>query len=231
MSGITDLTYTAVTTTTASVSLEVESRVAPVAGGADYKLEYWVNLDATSEPQIDTVTVSQANLPSADAHYQVTIDGPTGGARVFSLFYDQSAAPSESDIAADLAELVNLHPDIAAGQGGTGAEDTVICTANIPGTDGAFTLTVDCLLLSDGTSASPVAISTANTAMASGTGQVRKLSEVTVGPVIDANKKLAVQVKSGNHFNGGASPTSVSTISSSSFTHPSTMDAIRAAQA
>lgn len=228
MSGITDLSYSATTTTTATVSLEVETRVIAQTG-ADYKLETWYNLDATAEPQVDTVTVSQANLPAADAYYTVTIDGITGGARQFTWFYDQSTTPSEDDVAAALAELVNLHPDVSAVQGGTGAEETVIVTSNVPGTGGAFTLTVGCLQASDNSSLG-TAISTTTTTSASGTGLVRKITEVVVGPSIDANKKPVFSVKSGSHFDGAASPTAVSAISAAPFTHPQTMDFIRAAQ-
>lgn len=228
MAGITDLSYSAVTTSTATVSLEVESRVVPVPGGANYTIEHWVNLDATAEPQVETITVSQANLPAADAHYQVTIDGPTGAARVFSWFYDFSATPTEDDVAAALAELINLHPDVSAVQGGTGAEDTVIATATLPGTAGAFTCTVDALLLSDGSSVAS-AISTTTTTAGSGDGKVRKLAQATIAPGIDANKKFTINLTGVSFFDGAASPTADST-TSSVFTHPKTMDAIRTAQ-
>ena len=230
MAGITDLSYDAVNTSTATVSLEVETRVIPIAGGASFRLENWVNLDATAEPQVETITVDGGNLPGADAHYQVTIDGPTGDARVFSWFYDASATPTANDVAAALAELVNLHPDCSAVQGGTGVENTVIVTAVAPGTAGAFTCAVDALLLADGSSAAGPAISTTTTTAGSGDGKVRKLSELTVGPAINANKRFEIQVTAGSFFDGAASPTTVSTGSTATFTHPNSMDAIRAAQ-
>lgn len=229
MSGITDLSYTATTTSTATVSMEVEARVVPVAGGANYTIEHWFNLDAAAEPQVETITVSQVNLPAADAHYQVSIDGPTGAARVFTWFYDFSATPSEDDIAAALAELINLHPDVAAVQGGTGAEDTVIITATLPGTAGAFTCTVDVLLLADGSSASPAPLSTTTTTAASGEGKVRKLGQLTIAPAIDSNKKFTINANSVTFYDGAATPVSVNT-TSGTFTHPQTMDAIRTAQ-
>jgi hypothetical protein len=225
---ITDLTYTAITTSTASVSLEVEARIVPIPGGANVRVEHWVNLDATSEPQVETITVSQANLPVADAHYQVSIDGPTGPARVFSWFYDATATPTEDDVAAALAELVNLHPDVMAVQGGTGAEDTVVVTGVIPGTAGAFTCTVVCLALADGSTVTN-AISRSTTTAASGDGKVRKLAQLTIAPAIDANRKFTVQATGISFFDGAASPTAVNT-TNGSFTHPQTMDAIRVAQ-
>jgi hypothetical protein len=225
---ITDLTYNSITTSTASVSLEVEARIVPIAGGANVRLEHWVNLDATSEPQVETITVSQANLPVADAHYQVSIDGPTGAARVFSWFFDATATPTEDDVAAALAELVNLHPDVMAVQGGTGAEDTVIVTAVNPGTAGAFVCTVTCLALADGSTLG-TAISTTTTTAGSGDGKVRKLSELTIAPSIDANRKFTVQATGISFYDGAASPVAVNT-TSGSFTHPQTMDAIRTAQ-
>jgi hypothetical protein len=225
---ITDLTYTAITTSTASVSLEVESRIVPIAGGANVRLEHWVNLDATSEPQVETITVSQANLPVADAHYQVSIDGPTGAARVFSWFFDVSDTPDEDAVAAALAELINLHPDVMAVQGGAGAENTVIATAVNPGTTGAFTCTATCLSLSNGSAVSN-AISRTTTTAASGSGKVRKLAQLTIAPDIDANRKFTVQATGISFFDGAASPTAVNT-TSGSFTHPQTMDAIRTAQ-
>lgn len=225
---ITDLTYTAITTSTASVSLEVEARVVPIAGGANVRVEHWVNLDATSEPQVETITVSQANLPVADAHYQVSIDGPTGAARVFSWFFDSSETPTEDDVAAALAELINLHPDVMAVQGGTGVENTVVVTGVTPGTTGAFTCTVTCLSLSNGSAVSN-AISRTTTTAASGTGKVRKLAQLTIAPAIDDNRKFTVQATGISFFDGAASPTAVNT-TSGSFTHPQTMDAIRTAQ-
>ena len=225
---ITDLTYTAITTSTASVSLEVEARIVPIAGGANVRLEHWVNLDATSEPQVETITVSQANLPVADAHYQVSIDGPTGSARVFSWFFDATATPDEDDVAAALAELVNLHPDVMAVQGGTGAENTVVVTAVNPGTGGVFTCTVTCLALADGSTVSN-AIATTTTTAAVGEGKVRKLAQLTIAPNIDANRKFTVQATGISFFDGATSPVAVNT-TSGSFTHPQTMDAIRSAQ-
>ncbi|MEY3298723.1 MAG: hypothetical protein RLZZ597_1983 [Cyanobacteriota bacterium] len=225
---IADLTYTAITTSTSSVSLEVEARVVPIAGGANVRVEHWVNLDATSEPQVETITVSQANLPVADAHYQVSIDGPTGAARVFSWFFDASETPTEDDVAAALAELINLHPDVMAVQGGTGVENTVVVTGVTPGTTGAFTCTVTCLSLSNGSAVSN-AISRTTTTAASGSGKVRKLAQLTIAPDIDANRKFTVQATGISFFDGAASSTAVNT-TSGSFTHPQTMDAIRTAQ-
>jgi hypothetical protein len=225
---IADLTYTAITTSTSSVSLEVEARVVPIAGGANVRVEHWVNLDATSEPQVETITVSQANLPVADAHYQVSIDGTTGAARVFSWFFDASETPTEDDVAAALAELINLHPDVMAVQGGTGVENTVVVTGVTPGTTGAFTCTVTCLSLSNGSAVSN-AISRTTTTAASGSGKVRKLAQLTIAPDIDANRKFTVQATGISFFDGAASPTAVNT-TSGSFTHPQTMDAIRTAQ-
>ena len=225
---IADLTYTAITTSTSTVSLEVEARVVPIAGGANVRVEHWVNLDATSEPQVETITVSQANLPVADAHYQVSIDGPTGAARVFSWFFDSSETPTEDDVAAALAELINLHPDVMAVQGGTGVENTVVVTGVTPGTTGAFTCTVTCLSLSNGSAVSN-AISRTTTTAASGSGKVRKLAQLTIAPDIDANRKFTVQATGISFFDGAASPTAVNT-TSGSFTHPQTMDAIRTAQ-
>jgi len=225
---ITDLTYNSITTSTASVSLEVEARIVPIAGGANVRLEHWVNLDATSEPQVETITVSQANLPVADAHYQVSIDGPTGAARVFSWFFDATATPDEDDVAAALAELINLHPDVMAVQGGTGVENTVVVTAVNPGTAGAFVCTVTCLALADGSTVSS-AIATTTTTAGSGDGKVRKLAQLTIAPSIDANRKFTVQATGISFFDGAASPVAVNT-TSGSFTHPQTMDAIRVAQ-
>jgi hypothetical protein len=225
---IADLTYTAITTSTSSVSLEVEARVVPIAGGANVRVEHWVNLDATSEPQVETITVSQANLPVADAHYQVSIDGTTGAARVFSWFFDASETPTEDDVAAALAELINLHPDVMAVQGGTGVENTVVVTGVTPGTTGAFTCTVTCLSLSNGSAVSN-AISRTTTTAASGSGKVRKLAQLTIAPDIDANRKFTVQATGISFFDGAASSTAVNT-TSGSFTHPQTMDAIRTAQ-
>lgn len=225
---ITDLTYTAITTSTASVSLEVEARIVPIAGGANVRVEHWVNLDATSEPQVETITVSQANLPVADAHYQVSIDGPTGAARVFSWFFDATATPDEDDVAAALAELINLHPDVMAVQGGAGVENTVVVTAVNPGTAGAFVCTVTCLALADGSTVSS-AIATTTTTAGSGDGKVRKLAQLTIAPSIDANRKFTVQATGISFFDGAASPVAVNT-TSGSFTHPQTMDAIRTAQ-
>lgn len=223
---ITDLTYTATTTTTSSVSLEVEARVS--VAGADVKVEHWYNLDADSEPQVETVTIDQTNLATVDAYYKVTVAGPTV-TKTYAYEFDADAIPAltEDDVALELAALVNLHPEVAAAIGSTGFENDIVITGTTPGTAGAFTVTVACVQVSDNSTVSS-AISTTTTASASGTGQVRKLGEVTVGPTIDANRKAAIQFKSGSFFNGAATPVSVQTNPTSSTTHPQTMDTIRA---
>jgi hypothetical protein len=113
-------------------------------------------------------------------------------------------------------------------QGGTGVENTVVVTGVTPGTTGAFTCTVTCLSLSNGSAVSN-AISRTTTTAASGSGKVRKLAQLTIAPDIDANRKFTVQATGISFFDGAASPTAVNT-TSGSFTHPQTMDAIRTAQ-
>lgn len=214
--------YTATTTNTATVTLENESRVSQT--GSDTKVEFWYNLDATAQPEVRTISIN-ATEPVADAYYVVTVDGPTTD-RTYTYSYDSASADTEVTIAARLAEIINLHPDVAAVVGTGGASNTIIVTSVLPGTNGAFTLAVDCLAASNGTTVASK-ISETQTAAASGTGKVRKLQECVIGTTILSTGYPAMQIKETAFYDGAASPASVSTIATQNLTHPRTMDTLR----
>lgn len=223
-SAIKDTSYDATTSQSATVNHEVELRVALANGNAVCEA-YW-NLDPDSEAEIETITIAPGDLPGEDAYYQVEVVGPNQ-TKTFTHFYDFSATPTEDDVAAALAELITLHSDVQCVQGGTGVENTAICTAVTPGSAGAFTLNLSCTIASSNSAASGTPISSAVTQAASGTGKVRKLLQATVSPSINAQGYPQIDFTGIQQFNGAAVPVATNR-GAQRVQHGSTMDFIKA---
>lgn len=194
------LNYDSQATVTTPITLENERRFVPAIAANQDRVEFWLNLDKDAQPQVDTLTIDEA-LPIEDAYYIVTVAGPTT-TKTFTRFYDSASADTADTIAADLAALVSMHPEVEAAQGGTGADNTVVVTASLPGTNGAFTTTVDCLAAAtNSTIASEI---TMNSVAGTGTGKLRKVAQLQL-MLKTQDGSPAIEI-TGSWFDGAAVP-------------------------
>lgn len=227
------LSYTAYSSSQSTVQLE---NVKSVTFGDDTITGlFQLNMDATAQPQVDTITIS-STLPGADVYYRVTIDDYTvNTAQTFTYFFDTASTDDEEVIAARLAALINAstpnRPQVSAKVKDSPNANQIDVSSLLPGTNGAFTLTVEALNAADNTAASGTPI-TNNSVAGSGTGRLRsvvqfsvELATSTATSSTPSNPELRV---SGTWYNGADPAVSQSTISSTKFTGPLSLDALRA---
>lgn len=224
------LPYTAFSTSSSSVTLENRKVLTPTDDGVT--LLYQLNMDATSQPQVSTVTIN-ATMPVADCYYRVTIDDYTANAaQISTLFFATASALTAPDVAARLAALINAatpnRPDVSA----VASTNTVVVTSMLAGTNGAFTVTVECLQASNGSAVSGSPITQATTTAASGTGRNRSVMLFTFeigASTSTANSPAAPELQiSGVWYNGAAVPVTQSTVPVTRLTGPLSFDALRA---
>lgn len=218
MSAAGNITYDSVTTTTAELTLENERRWVGNSALNTDKTEFYLNLDKDAQPQIDTISVA-ASLPASDAYYKVTIAGVTT-TRTFIYAYLTASTDTDATIEARLAELINLHPDVSAVIDG----GNVKVTSLVPGTNGAFTTTVDCLNV--GTNATIASKITATSVAGTGTGKVRKIADISVELRVDSSGSPQLRV-TGNWYSGAAVPVLANAFGPNPFSAPKKMDDYR----
>jgi len=217
------LAYNSVSTVQTPITLETEHRVTQDSTTKDTIIEQWVNLDKDAQPQVETVTIT-TSVPVADCYFRVAIDGPTAGAdRVYLYEFLTASGDTAPTIAARLAELIDQSVDVSA----VAVTNTIVITSVLPGTNGAFTATVDCRKKSDDTTISSK-IATATTTAASGTGKVRKIAQFALRLASSSSGAPELQVRDGVWYNGAASPVSVQQFGPIPFSGPTTLDALRA---
>lgn len=222
------LAYDSYSASSSVITLENKKTITPTDDGVTLLVA--LNMDASAQPQVDTITISNT-LPVANCYYRVLIDDyTTNAAQMFVYFYDTASTDTSSTIAAALAALINSNrvnrPDVSA----VATTNTIAVSSMLPGTNGAFTSTVTCKAASDGSdvSGSPISKTTAN---GSGTGRVRSVGVVTVEMLPTASTSTSPSFPefrlSGTWYNGAASPTTQSSIPSTKFTGPLSLDALR----
>lgn len=227
------LQYTNFTATQSTITLENAKTITPTDDGVT--VLFRLNMDATAQPQIDTITIN-TTLPASDSYYRVTIDDyTTNTAQNFSYFYAAASADTAAIIAANLAALINAstpnRPDVYAVVKAAPDTNQIDIISLLPGTNGAFTSTVACLAAASGSaqSGSPITKAVAN---GSGTGKVRSVALVTcelLAGTATANSPSFPQIQlSGTWYNGATPAVSQSTITATQFSGPLSFDALRA---
>jgi len=226
------VTYSSYSSSANQISLENEVNITPVNGGATVLLK--LNLDATAQPQTDVVTIS-ATLPGSDTYYQVTIDDyTTNAAQTFTYLYKSSSSDTAPIIAASLAALINAatpnRPDVSAKPQAASNANKIDVVSQLPGTNGAFTLTVAALVASTNAAATGTPISTATTA-GTGTGKMRSILEFTAAVVPTPSTAQFVSYPelqiTGSWYNGANPAVLQSSISLTQFTGPIPLDTLR----
>lgn len=223
MSTVSNLSYDSYAATATPITLEKEARVTTTT--SDVAIEYWVNLDSSAQPQVETITV-QNTLPVADAYFKVSINGATDD-QTYTYFYATSSSDTSSTIATRLARMINTNDDVSA----VASTNTVVLTSTVPGTAGAFVVSVSCVAAADNSSVSSKIAATTTTA-ASGTGKVRKIFSGTISLAATTATSTSssypeLRLSSGTWFNGANPAVSQSTISTARYTGPLTLDALR----
>lgn len=224
MTTIGSLSYNETSTVSTPITLERQLRYSHLSSTVE-QIEFWANADATSEPQVETITISA--LPVSNAYLRVEVDGPTvtGQAAVYLVeVITSEGSLTTAKLATRLAKILDSHPDINA----VASTNTVALTAAAPGTNGAFTVTVSCLKASDNTTISSI-IATATTTAASGTGKVRKWGQFELAVVVDSDGKPQFKIQNGVWYSGAASPASAGNFGPFPFSGPLTCAALRAA--
>lgn len=212
-------TYPSTTMTTQEITLEHEL-VVRQTGSRTY-LEGWWNLAADANPEVRRVTILDA--PVETAYFLVTIAG--NQTKTFVSWWDETSPVDELAIAAELATLCNISPDVAAVVG-TGVEaNTFTLTAAEPGTNGAFTLTVACM----SEAGVPIAtrISEAQVTAAAGVGKNRKILEAEVELLISPQGFPGLLIKKIDFLSGATVPTVVGGNTLPLLPHNQRMDALR----
>lgn len=214
-------TYDSSQTVQSEVTLEHELAIAQT-GSQTFLDGYW-NLDATAQPEKRRITI--VDVPSESAFYLVKIESTTP--KTYALYWDAAEPIDEPAIAAELAALCNLSPDVASVVVGPGADANKIdLTSVLPGTNGAFTLDVSCVSIDGGGSIAAM-ISEAQQTAASGTGKMRKLLRAEVGLVITPQGYPGVHIKKVEFYNGAASPAVVGGNTLPVLPHNIRMDSLR----
>lgn len=225
------ITFDTFSSNATEVTLENSKTITPTDDGVTVLLK--LNLDATAQPQVDEITIN-STLPGADAYYLVTIDDYTANAaQTFTYFYDTASADTAPMIAARLAALINAaitnRPEVSAKVQSSPNDNKINVSSLLPGTNGAFTLTVSCLNASDNTAASGTPITKTSTA-GTGTGKLRSIVQFTVEMVAtesSANSMSYPELNlSGTWYNGEDPAVTQSTISTSQFTGPLPFDTL-----
>lgn len=198
-------------TSTVSRTLEFYTDVTQVASG-DYagqtQVDFVVNMNDDAVAQVNTVTIASP-VAAADSYYTVKITG-VSTTTTFAFLSLAADVNSVTTIAANLAALVNTHPEVVA----TNASGVITITGVVPGA--AFTVAVDCRVKASDTQDTGK-ISTASVTAASGTAKSRKMFTAYLDLSVASNQpRFEAAVTA---FDGAASPTivgSVRNISSSS---------------
>lgn len=213
------LTYNSTVTTVQALTLENERRWTPNTAPNTDRTEFFLNLDKDAQPQIDTITVD-ATLPAVNAYYVVTIAGPaTTGAYTYRFL--TASGDTDAIIETRLAQLINLHPEVTA------AIDAgnIKVTSLLPGTNGAFTTTVECFNAATG--AAIAGEITVTSVAGTGTGKVRKIGEFNLEMLVDASGAPQVRA-TGTWFNGAAPPVAANTFGPTPYSAPKKVDDYRA---
>lgn len=222
------LTYTSFSSTSSSISLENAKTITPTDDGATMLFQF--NMDATAQPQVDTITIG--TLPGANVYYQVTIDDYTANAaQTVTYFYATASSDTAAIIAARLAALINAatanRPQVWA----VASTNTIAVTSLLPGTNGAFTLTVACKVAATGGDQSGSPITTASTP-GSGTGRLRSVALLTVEILPSSSTSTSPSFPeinlSATWYNGANPAVTQSTLPVTRFTGPLSIDALRA---
>lgn len=220
------LTYNSTVKTVEQISLEVESRV--YQEGTLSRIEVWMNLDKAAEAQIDVVAIAPT-LPDDDSYFKVTVAGPTT-TKTYVLEYLDASTVTATAIAADLAALVNLHPDVAASPR-TGANANSFSVQSVlPGANGAFVLELECVKQTDNSAIAGKITSTSTPG--TGTGKVRKVGEVEISVQASQSGETSpsypeIRLANGKWFNGAATPAQASPFGPAKFTGTVSIDALR----
>lgn len=217
---ITSATYGSVTTQTESITLDIETRAGSVEGNVEFS--FLLNLDPESTPEVQTITVVSGELPGATGFYRVEVAGP-GATEVFVT--EVTAGATAAAVASRLAQLINLHPEVQAVSDG----GDIVVTALQPGTNGEFVLDATATLAADNSAISG-AMTVATTTAAAGTGKMRQIATGRLQPVIEpsGSRRFQVQLRQLRFWNGAETPVQVSESPTTAFSHPRSVDGVRA---
>jgi phage tail sheath gpL-like len=211
---VSSLTYDRVTTTTTATTLPTaieQSGLANVSTDV-----FYLTLQSTAVAQVSTFTIS-GTLTSTDI---VTATIAVTGGYSFKYSYEANASDTIETVGTRLATLIDTDPNVTASAAFAASTSTITVTSAVPGQ--AFTLT------SGKTGTVTVGAAATGTANA-GTAMRRKIAEATwtFDDSADGFITAKGQVK---FYNGGSSPTLVSTQDTATYKHAQSIDAIRTAQ-
>ena len=190
---IANLTYNQVTTTSTSVSRQIEYQVAPDAVNPNKLVVVGsLNLSDTAVPQVSTITITAG---SAGNEYAVTV-GVTGSPS-FTYRHKQVAGDTAASIAQFLATILDTNPNIVASVSGA----VITVTGAVAGV--AFTL--------DNSQSTTVGnVVTATTTAAAGTPKHRKIFDASLIFSVNANGFVTIE-SDGKFYDAALMPTVLQT--------------------
>lgn len=211
---VSSLTYNRVVTTTTPTTLP--TAIEQSGTGTVSTDVFYLTLQSDAVPQVTTFTIS-GTLASSDV---VTATVAVGGSYSFLYSYTANGTDTIQTVGTRLATLIDTDPNVTATAAFATGTSTITVTSAIPGQ--AFTLT------SGKTGTVTVGSATTGTANA-GTVMRRKIAEATwtFDDSTDGYITAKGQVK---FYNGGSSPTLVSTQDTATYKHAQSIEAIRTAQ-
>lgn len=212
---VSSITYNKVTTTTTPTTLPVA--IEQSAATTIAKDELYMTLSSSAVAKVVTFTITGTPAAADIVHCTIAV---TGGYS-FKYVYELNASDTVETAGSRLATLIDTDPNVQASAVFATSTSTITVTSAIPGQD--FTLTTG--KTSTGLTVSAGTTGTAN----SGTAMRRKLAECTwtFDDSTDGYITAKGQVK---FYNGGSSPTLLTTQDTAAYKHAQSIDAIRTAQ-